>query len=200
MKAAFFALSAVALLGFAGALGARELPTARPENVGLSTERLARMDKAIHAYVDAGRTPGVITLVMRHGKVVHQDVYGKADLDSGRPTRADDLFRMYSMTKPITSVALLMLYEEGKFQLTDPLSKYFPAVADMKVYAGTTPQGGLLLDAPKRPITIEDVFRHSAGFSYGGTATPVDRQYTEANLLSVGLDDLMQKLPKLPLL
>jgi len=79
------------------------------------------MDKAIHEYVDAGRTPGVVTLIARHGKVVHVDAYGKADLATGRATRSDDIFRMYSMTKPITSAALLMLFEEGKFQLTDPL-------------------------------------------------------------------------------
>lgn len=189
-----------ALLSASALAAARDLPAAKPESVGLSTERLSRMDKVIHAYVDAGRTPGVTTLIVRHGKLVHLDTYGKADIEGGRPSRANDLFRMYSMTKPITSVALLMLYEEGKFQLTDPLAKYYPGVADMRVFTGTTPQGGLLLDAQKRPITIQDVFRHSAGFSYGGTATPVDRLYTQANLLSVGLDDLMAKLPKLPLL
>lgn len=193
------AVAAVLSCTAAGA-GAADLPRASPESVGMSSERLDRMNEAIHAYVDAGRTPGVVTLIARHGKVVHVDAYGKADLESGRATRTDDVFRMYSMTKPITSVALLMLYEEGKFQLTDPLAKYYPAVADMRVFAGTTPQGGLLLDAPKRPISVQDVFRHSAGFSYGFGATPVDRMYGEASLLSVGLDDLMEKLPRLPLL
>lgn len=193
------AVAAVLSLVTAGA-NAADLPRGSPESVGMSSERLERMDEAIHAYVDAGRTPGVVTLIARHGKVVHVDAYGKADLESGRASRADDIFRMYSMTKPITSVALLMLYEEGKLQLTDPLAKYYPAVADMRVFAGTTRQGDLLLDAPKRPISIQDVFRHSAGFSYGFGATPVDRQYGEASLLSVGLDDLMEKLPKLPLL
>ena len=188
-----------ALLSLPTAALANDLPTASPESVGMSSERLARMNAAIHAYVDAGRTPGVVTLIARHGKVVHLDAYGKADLESGRATRADDVFRMYSMTKPITSAALLMLYEEGQFQLTDPLAKYYPAVADMKVFAGTTPEGELLLEAQKRPITIQDVFRHSAGFSYGFGPTPVDRAYGEANLLA-GLDELMQKLPTLPLL
>src|SRR5262245_19850050 len=131
---AFAALLVVGSIG----ITSKELPLSRPEEVGLSSERLARMDKAIHEYVDAGRTPGVVTLIARHGKVVHVDAYGKADLATGRATRADDIFRMYSMTKPITSAALLMLFEEGKFQLTDPLSRYFPAVADMKVYAGST--------------------------------------------------------------
>ena len=192
----------LALLITAGSAGliSKDLPVTKPEDVGLSSERLGRMTKAIHAYVDEGRTPGVITLIARHGKVVHLDAYGKADLATGRPTRTDDIFRMYSMTKPITSVALLMLFEEGKFQLTDPLSRYFPAVGDMKVYAGSTPQGGMLLDSPKRPITIQDVFRHSAGFSYGFGSSPVDKMYQDANLFASDLTSMMEKLGKLPLL
>jgi CubicO group peptidase (beta-lactamase class C family) len=196
-----FVLTAVLAVAASVALLSKDLPAAKPEDVGLSSERLARMNKAIHAYVDAGRTPGVVTLIARHGKVVHVDAYGKADLASGRPTRADDVFRMYSMTKPITSVALLMLYEEGKFQLTDPLSKFFPAFADVKVLNGMTPTGGMLLDSPRRPITIQDVFRHSAGFTYGFFGgSPVDKMYQEANVLGTDLDGLMTKLAKLPLL
>src|SRR5688572_18169579 len=126
LTAVLAALASTALLS-------KDLPSAKPEDVGLSSERLARMDKALHAFVDAGRTPGVVTLVARHGKVVHVDAYGKADVVSGRPTRADDIFRMFSMTKPITSTALLMLYEEGRFQLTDPLSRFLPAFADIRV-------------------------------------------------------------------
>jgi CubicO group peptidase (beta-lactamase class C family) len=196
------ALLAVALMIAVGAAALRsmDLPGARPEDVGLSSERLARMNKAIHEYVDAGRTPGVVTLIARHGKVVHVDAYGKADLATGRSTRADDIFRMFSMTKPITSVALLMLYEEGKFQLTDPLSRYFPAFADVKVFAGTRPQGGMLLDSLRRPITIQDVFRHTAGFSYGFGGSPVDKAYQAANVMGKDLDDLMDKVAKLPLL
>jgi CubicO group peptidase (beta-lactamase class C family) len=187
-------------IGTAG-ITSKDLPQSKPEDVGLSSERLARMNKAIHEYVDAGRTPGVITLIARHGKIVHVDAYGKADLATGRPTRADDLFRMYSMTKPITSVALLMLFEEGKFQLTDPLSRYFPAFADVKVMAGTRPQGGgMLLDAPRRPITIQDVFRHTAGFSYGFGDSPIDKAYQEANVFATDLTDLMDKVAKQPLL
>jgi len=99
----------LALLIAASSAGllSKDLPSAKPEDVGLSSERLGRLDKAIHAHVDAGRTPGVVTLIARHGKVVHVDAYGKADLVSGRPTRADDIFRMFSMTKPITTTALL---------------------------------------------------------------------------------------------
>ena len=182
------------------ALTSKDLPLSRPEDVGLSTERLARLNKSIHEYVDAGRTPGVVTLIARHGKVVHLDAYGKADLATGRPSRADDIFRMYSMTKPITSVALLVLFEEGRFQLTDPLSKYFPAFADVKVYAGTTPQGAMMLDALRRPITIQDVFRHSAGFSYGFGNSPVDKAYQDANVFATDLTGLIEKVSKQPLL
>ena len=193
---------AVFLLITAGATGiiSKDLPISKPEDVGLSSERLARMTKSIHEYVDAGRTPGVVTLIARHGKVVHVDAYGKADLATGRPTRADDIFRMYSMTKPITSVALLMLFEEGKFQLTDPLSRYFPALADVKVYAGNTPQGAMLLDSLRRPITIQDVFRHSAGFSYGFGSSPIDKAYQDANVFATDLNGLMEKVAKQPLL
>jgi len=199
-RAILIATLAVAALASVAVLS-KDTPSAKPEDVGLSSERLARMDKFIHGYVDAGRTPGVVTLIARHGKVVHVDAYGKADLASGRATRADDIFRMYSMTKPITSVALLMLYEEGRFQLTDPLSKFFPAFADVKVLTGTSPTGGILLDAPKRPIIIQDIFRHTAGFTYGFFGgTPVDKMYQQADVFGSDLNALMTKLPKLPLL
>jgi CubicO group peptidase (beta-lactamase class C family) len=196
------AIAIASLVITAGSAGifSKDLPSSRPEDVGLSSERLARMSKAIHEYVDAGRTPGVVTLIARHGKVVHVDAYGKADLASGRATRADDIFRMYSMTKPITSVALLMLFEEGRFQLTDPLSKYFPAFADVKVYAGTSPQGAVMLDSPRRPISIQDVFRHSAGFSYGFGSSPIDKAYQDANVFATDLNGLMDKVAKQPLL
>jgi CubicO group peptidase (beta-lactamase class C family) len=181
-------LAAVLAAGVPADLASKDLPTTKPEDVGLSSERLARMNKAIHAYVDAGRTPGVVTLIARHGKVAHLDAYGKADLATGRPTRSDDLFRMYSMTKLVTSVALLMLYEEGRFQLTDPVSRFYPAFADVKVATGLSPDGAMKLEAPRRPITIQDVFRHTAGFSY------------DTSLLDTNLTDMIEKLSKRPLL
>ena len=193
-------VAALVIVGGSAGIRSKELPLSKPEEVGLSSERLARMDKAIHEYVDAGRTPGVVTLIARHGKVVHVDAYGKADLATGRATRSDDIFRMYSMTKPITSAALLMLFEEGRFQLTDPLSKYFPAFADAKVYAGSTPQGGMLLDSPKRQITVQDIFRHTAGFSYGSGNSPVDKMYGDVNVFATDLTGLIDKVGKMPLL
>jgi len=166
----------------------------------MSSERLKRLDNVIHAYVDKGRTPGVVTLIVRHGKIVHVDAYGPAEV-GGRKSSKDDIFRMYSMTKPITSVALLMLYEEGKFQLTDPLAKYYPAFKDVKVFVGTGTNGALQLEAPKRAITIEDVFRHTAGFSYGfGGDNPVDAMYQKEDFFAKDLSNLMAKLPTFPLL
>ena len=193
-------LAAVLVAGGSAGVISKELPLSKPEEAGLSSERLARMNKAIHEYVDAGRTPGVVTLIARHGKVVHVDAYGKADLASGRQTRTDDIFRMYSMTKPITSTALLMLFEEGKFQLTDPLSRYFPAFADAKVHVGNSPQGGMLLDSVKRPITVQDVFRHTAGFWYGFGNSPIDKAYQDANVFATDLTGLVEKVGKMPLL
>jgi CubicO group peptidase (beta-lactamase class C family) len=107
---------------------------------------------------------------------------------------------MYSMTKPVTSVALLMLFEEGKFQLSDPLSKYLPVFADVKVYAGATPGGGVLLDSPRRPVSVLDVFRHTAGFSYGFGSSPVDQAYQRANVFEKSLNDLVAKVAQQPLL
>lgn len=196
-QAAFTAVLALALVSAAAAGG---LPTSTPEKVGLSSERLALMDRAVHSWVDAGRTPGAITIVARHGKIVHTDVYGSADLASGRKTRADDLLRLYSMTKPVTSVALLMLFEEGKFQLNDPLAKYLPAFVDVKVYAGAAPGGGMLLDSPKRPISVLDVFRHTAGFSYGFGSSPIDLAYQKVNVFEKGLNDLVAKVASKPLM
>jgi CubicO group peptidase (beta-lactamase class C family) len=175
---------------------AREIPSVAPGKEGFSAERLKRLDAKMHSYVDTGDTAAVMTLIARHGRIVHFDVYGKADLETGAPLRADSLFRMYSMTKPITSVALLMLYEEGRFQLDDPLSKYFPEFRDVKVYvsgAGTQIQTEDL----KRAITVRDVFRHTAGFSGGNH--PVAQLQSAAKVFDGGLAELPARLAKLPL-
>lgn len=180
------------------------LPAASPADVGLSAERLARLDAAMQAEVDAGRKAGIVTLIARRGRVAHLKAYGMAERESGTPMRADSLFRLYSMTKPITSVALLMLYEEGKFQLSDPLEKYIPAFKDVQVLAGMDGER-MRLEPPRRKPTIHDVFRHTAGFSYGfNPQTPVDRAYAENG---VNLDTapslkqlITERLPKAPLL
>ena len=128
------AIALAGLICLSTPASAREIPTAPPEKEGFSAERLGRLKAKFHAHVDEGRTAGVITLIARHGKVVHFDVYGKADIEANTPLRADSLFRMFSMTKPMSSAALLMLYEEGKFQLDEPLEKFIPEFRDLKVY------------------------------------------------------------------
>src|SRR5512136_2985557 len=146
--------------------GAKEIPIVLPDKEGFSADRLARLNAKMHGYVDQGSTAGVITLIARHGKIIHFDVYGKADIEAGTPMRANSLFRMYSMTKPVTSTALLILYEEGKFQLDDPLDKYFPEFKDLKVYvSGSGDQ--MKVEPPNRKPTVRDIMRHTGGFGYG---------------------------------
>jgi CubicO group peptidase (beta-lactamase class C family) len=163
---------------------------------GMSRERLEQLDDHFHAYVDAGEIAGVVTYISRHGQVVHQDAYGLADIDARRPMTEDSYFYVYSMTKPVTSVALLMLYEEGKFQLNEPIAKYLPELANARVFDR---EAGRVVDAERQP-TIQDVFRHTAGYLYGPQGdTELDRAYREANLLGSNLAEFSQKLGKLPL-
>lgn len=160
-----FALVVAAAMFAAGAQ-AGELPRAKPEAVGMSSERLARVSAFAARLVERGQAAGVVTLIARRGSVVHFEATGMADLENGEPMTTDAYFRYFSMTKPITSVALLTLYEEGAFQLTDPLSKYLPEFTGIQVQAdGAT--ASVLEDAVREP-TIADVFRHTAGFSYEG--------------------------------
>jgi len=173
------------------------------EQAGFSRERLERLDAWIEGEIARRRTAGAVVLIARHGKLAWEKAYGLADIASGRPMRTDDMFRLYSMTKPITSVALLTLYERGRFQLTDPLEQHLPEFRDVKVYAGVDAAGGMILRAPKRKITIQDVFRHTAGFAYGYFGDgPVDRAYRAAGIEYGKLDSLttlVHKLASMPL-
>jgi len=167
---------------------------------GMSTERLERLDEHFHRYVDDGLISGVVTYIVRHGEVVHEDAYGLADIEANRPMSQDTYFYLYSMTKPVTSVALLILYEEGKFQLDDPLGKYLPEMADLKLYVGEGDDGNMILKDPARQPTIQDVFRHTAGFLYGPAGNRgIDRAYAEAALMNGTLSELTRKLGKIPL-
>ena len=166
---------------------------------GMSTERLKHLDEHFHTLVDEGKIAGVVTWIARHGKVVHEDAYGLADIGAKRPMTRDSYFYVYSMTKPVTSVALLMLYEEGRFQLSDPVAKYLPELANLKLYVGDA-GGRMVLKDPSRQPTIEDVFRHTAGFLYGPAGMRgIDKAYREANVLGGTLADLTKRLGTLPL-
>jgi CubicO group peptidase (beta-lactamase class C family) len=167
---------------------------------GMSAERLQRLDEHFHRLVDEGKIAGVVTWVARRGQVVHHDAYGMADIAANRPMTEDAYFYVYSMTKPITSVALLMLYEEGRFQLRDPIARYLPELADLKLYAGDGAGGRMILRDPARQPTIQDVFRHTAGFLYGGAGNRgIDNAYREANVMGGTLADLTTRLGKVPL-
>jgi CubicO group peptidase (beta-lactamase class C family) len=163
---------------------------------GISLERLERLDALLEREIAAGRLSGMVVAVARHGEVIQRN-YGYMDLESLAPMRPDAMFRLYSMTKPIASVALLTLYEQGLFQLTDPLDKYIPQFADLKVYAGKDANGRPILEAPKRKPTIQDAFRHTLGLSGGLGNTDVDALYREAGLGMFELDSLRQEIDRL---
>jgi len=141
------------------------LPLAAPEEHGFCPQRLGRIDAAMGRFVDERTIAGGITAVARHDRIVHLACHGMMDAERQIPMREDAIFRIYSMTKPITSVAVLMLYEEGAFLLDDPLHEYLPAFADARVKV-THGDGSEDLVEPRRPITIHDVMTHTAGFTY----------------------------------
>jgi CubicO group peptidase (beta-lactamase class C family) len=166
------------------------------EVAGISLERLQRLDVLLEREIAAGRLSGMVVAIARHGEVIQRN-YGYMDLESREPVRADAMFRLYSMTKPIASVALLTLYEQGLFQLTDPLDKYIPQFANLKVDAGKDTNGGPILEAPKRKPTIQDAFRHTLGLSGGLGNTEVDALYREAGLGMFELDSLRDEIDRL---
>ncbi len=153
------------LLSLPGIARAQELPAAKPESVGLSTERLDRIASAVQRDIDEKRIAGAVTLVVRHGQVAWFKAQGMSDREAGKPMRQDSIFRICSMTKPITSVAVMMLYEEGKFMLDDPISMYIPEFKNPKVLVKTEGGGTYTIPA-KREITIRDLLTHTSGLTY----------------------------------
>ena len=177
------------------------LPTAPPESVGFTVGALDKMDEGMQALIDQKHLAGVVTLVARNGKVVQQKAYGWQDVEKQTPMRTDTIARIYSMTKPIAGVAMMMLYEEGKWQPSDPIAKHIPAFANLKVYAGEK-DGAPILEAPAHPPTMGELMSHTAGFTYGLFGnTPVDKLYQAANPLGApSLQAMIDKLATLPLL
>ncbi len=172
---------------------------------GFDRDRLGRLDAVLHRYVDEGRLPGVQTLVSRRGELVHRDRYGVTDVETGAPVADDTLYRIYSMTKPITSVALMVLFEEGRVLLEDPVSRWLPELADLRVWVDGT------ADAPETrpletPLTVHHVLTHTSGLTYGFQyAHPVDELYRRDDLGTFGvpdydLDEGMARLGRMPLL
>jgi CubicO group peptidase (beta-lactamase class C family) len=142
------------------------MQTVQPEQVGLSSSRLQRLSHVMQQYVDRQDFAGIITLIAREGQVAHFETFGWQDKETNRPMAPDTIFRIYSMTKPIASAALMMLVEEGKVRLSDPLSRYLPAFKDAKVLVARGSDYDLV--PAKREILVHDLFTHSGGLSYGG--------------------------------
>jgi CubicO group peptidase (beta-lactamase class C family) len=181
----------------------RDLATASPESVGVSSERLRRIDAAMKRIVDTKQAAGVVTLLERHGKVVHFAAVGQKDVRKPDPIQKDSIFRIYSMTKPVTGVAMMMLYEEGKWRLDDPVSRHIPEFAKLKVYMGQNPDGAPTLEDAKRSMTMRELMTHTAGLGYIlSAANPVDKMYIQANVLNAGapLQTMIDGLAKLPLI
>jgi CubicO group peptidase (beta-lactamase class C family) len=179
----------------------RDLPSASAESEGMSTERLAQLRSGMKELVDQGRLAGAVTMVSRHGKVVEFDATGKRDIAANAPMQKDNIFRIYSMSKPITGVAMMILFEEGKWQLNDPVAKYVPEFAKLKVYS-TDANNNVVMKDQAHPVTMRELMSHSGGFTYGYFSnTAVDKLQLEADLLNPNntLDEFIKRAAKLPL-
>jgi len=182
-------------------LVAQGLPRARPEDVGLSAAALERIATTLQSYVDSGKFPGFLALVARHGKLAYLTSVGWMDVEHRRAMSSDAVFRIYSLTKPIASTAVMQLYERGKLRLDDPVSKYIPAFTGVQVYAGggaATP----VLHPAERPVTLADLLTHTSGLTYGFIGnTPADSVYRRAALNNPHwtLAQLADSLAHLPL-
>ncbi len=181
------------------------LPTTAPESVGLSSERLGRITQTLKADIDKGLIPGAVLLISRHGKVAYFEAMGSLDAEKKSPMTKDAIFRIYSMTKPITTVAAMMLFEQGKLALADPVAKYIPQFKDVKVgVEKKDAEGKVTLDLvpTQRPITIQDLMRHSAGLTYGFFGEgAVKKAYLAADLYKGEFTtaEFAERLAKLPL-
>jgi CubicO group peptidase (beta-lactamase class C family) len=182
-----------------------EITVVRAEDVGMSSERLARIAPVMQGYVSRGEVPGVVTLVARRGQVVHFEAVGMRDVEAKQPMTRQTIFRIASMTKPIASTALMMLYEEGRFQLRDPAHKFLPELAEMRVLVPTEP--GEAIGEPYktvpavRPITIQHLLTHTAGFAntYRGPQTETYGKLRETLQPGATVGDYVKELAKLPL-
>jgi CubicO group peptidase (beta-lactamase class C family) len=182
------------------------LPYSKPEEVGLSSARLNRITDRLQEDVDNGKLIGAVALIARKGKIAYFQTFGYQDKIAGKLMRKDSIFRLYSMSKPVTSVALMMLYEEGRIDLFEPLEKYLPEFKDQKVAVigkGADGKPTIVKTVPvKRKTTIQDVFRHTGGLTYGFTGHPVDKLYRDKGVSGSNqtLAEFSAKLGPLPLM
>ncbi len=182
LRLAFLSCLSFATATVAAAPAANPSATDARPDAGVARIEPARLDAALRRFVDAGEITGASALVWHDGREAYFGAFGMADREARRPMTRDTIVRIFSMTKPVTGVALMQLYEQGKFQLDDPVSRYLPEFGKVRVYAGTDAQGRPLLEAPERPITIRDLMRHTAGFVGGNDDPgPVGAMYRKAD-------------------
>lgn len=182
----------------------KTLAMASPEEVGLSAAGLDTIDAAIWSHIDDGTIAGAVTLVARRGQVARISAMGLDDLAAGTPLADDAIFRIFSMTKPITGAAMMILRDEGLWHPDDPVAKHLPELADMRVFAGEAADGTPILEEPDHAPTMAELMTHRAGFAYGiAIGEPADRieaMYREAGLMEAAdLGDMIARLAKLPL-
>jgi CubicO group peptidase (beta-lactamase class C family) len=200
-------LAVVAWLVLVSVSYAEGLPAVKPEEVGLSSERLARLTETLRHDAAAGTIPGAVLLITRHGKVAYFESVGFLDPQTKAPMTKDAIFRIYSMSKPIASVAAMMLVEEGRMSLDEPASKYLPQLGKLQVAATNKVDPnpnteGIELVPMARPISLQDLMRHTSGFTYGFFgSTPVKKLYADADLLAGDFTnaEFVDRLAKLPL-
>jgi CubicO group peptidase (beta-lactamase class C family) len=196
-----FLVVAIAVGGWS--VGRAESPP--PVSASFSREKLARVGDYIRNEIASGKIPGAILLIQQHGHPVYFESFGLRDVESQHPITADTIFRLYSMSKPVTSVAAMMLVDDGKLSLGDPVSKYIPAFADVKVGVEKSDESGkpaLLLEPVKRPITILDLLRHTSGLTYGFYGdSAVRKLYANSGLFEGDFDNALfaERIAKLPL-
>jgi CubicO group peptidase (beta-lactamase class C family) len=178
-------------------------PAASPESVGFDSARLKMLDAAMAKVVADGRVAGMTTLLARHGKVVQFNTYGKTSLEAGKPMPKDEIFRIYSMSKPLTGVAMMILFEQGKWRLDDPVTRYVPEFKNLKVMVSADKDGKITaVEDMKRPPTMREIMSHTAGFGYGlGDKHPVDKLYRENKVLgATGLHQMIERTAGIPLM
>jgi CubicO group peptidase (beta-lactamase class C family) len=200
-------LAGITLALLTGPAGAQApLPSARPEQVGLSTERLGQLGQVLRQEIAKGKIPGAVALVARKGRIAYYEAFGARDPATRAPMTRDAIFRIYSMTKPVTSVAIMMLQEEGRLVLNDPVSKFLPQLTKLQVAVekkDASGQPALELAPAQREITIHDLLRHTSGFTYGGRTTnlTVKEAYAREGVDARDLTnaELVDRLAKVPL-
>jgi hypothetical protein len=176
------------------------ITAAAPESAGFSAEGLKKLDAHMQGLVDTGHLPGVTTMLVRHGKVVNYEVHGKKGFE-GPPMTRNTVFRIYSQTKPVTGVAMMILYEEGRWKLDDPVSKYIPEFASLRVFKGVNADGSFDTVPADRPPTMRELMSHSGGFAYGlNPDNPIDKAYVDTGVLGAkSSQEFVQKIAALPL-